>query len=385
MDCTLMHKNIEVLELVIDEEAVAITKLGKIHEPEHLPLGVLSLKGGIDRREMNEWLWGRSIPASRSGIWDLYTRLGRASTEYLILECYGLSLSDHYWICPKNSGLIWTHINFFQNDFSKDVGEILFGNEPEDAANINLVSPDNTSDGWLRKKWIIADGKRVLVKGGSGAWKQEPYNEAIASAIMRCLGVSHVPYTVMTENDEPFSLCENFLTVDTELVSAWRVLNSRKMDDRDSDFTHLLKCCDALNIPNAESELKKMIAIDYIIANEDRHYTNFGFVRNVETLEWLGVAPIFDCGTSLWYNSARVGAEVPCKPFRKHHIDQLKLVDDFSWFDKEKIAGIEEDMKQILWKSAYVDEQRGENIIKAVLNRTDAIEKLAHGSSNTLL
>ena len=78
MDYTLMHKNIEVAELIIAESAVAITGINKIHNLEHIPLGVQALKGGIDLGELNDWLRGRSIPASRSGIWNLYTCLGRA-------------------------------------------------------------------------------------------------------------------------------------------------------------------------------------------------------------------------------------------------------------------------------------------------------------------
>ncbi len=46
-----------------------------------------------------------------------------------------------------------------------------------------------------------------------------------------------------------------------------------------------------------------MLTLDYIIANGDRHYNNFGFIRNAETLEWQGLAPIFDSGASLWHNT----------------------------------------------------------------------------------
>ena len=49
-----------------------------------------------------------------------------------------------------NSEVEWKHINFFENDFSDDVGNILFG-EPA-AQRIDLMSPCNTSDGWLKKK-----------------------------------------------------------------------------------------------------------------------------------------------------------------------------------------------------------------------------------------
>ena len=45
-----------------------------------------------------------------------------------------------------------------------------------------------------------------------------------------------------------------------------------------------------------------MIVLDYLIVNEDRHQNNFGVVRNAETLEYLGAAPIYDSGTSLWFD-----------------------------------------------------------------------------------
>ena len=377
MNYTLMHKNIEVAELIIAELAVAITDIGPIYNPEHIPLGVQDLKGRVDIGEMNDWLRGRSIPASRSGIWDLCTRLGRNSTEYLILKCYGLSLSDHYWIRPKGSDLVWADINFFQNDFSKDVGEMLFGREPADKNNINLVSPDNTSDGWLRKKWIIANGKRMLVKSSSEPWKQEPFNEVIAGAVMRRLGIAHVPYTLIFEDGEPYSLCEDFLSMDTELIPAWKVLHTIVMNNGDSDYTHLLRCCDRLGIPDVHAAFDKMITLDYIIANEDRHFTNFGFVRNAETLDWLGAAPLFDCGTSLWHNALDISEKRKCQPFVKTHEEQIKLVSDFNWFNIGALKGIEQEIIEIFSASRVISENRAKAIAKTVLDRADAAERLA--------
>lgn len=56
-------------------------------------------------------------------------------------------------------------------------------------------------------------------------------------------------------------------------------------------------------LKNMETFLSKMLVCDYIPGNQDRHYQNFGVIRNVETLEYTRIAPIFDSGNSLWYRS----------------------------------------------------------------------------------
>ena len=204
-----MHKNTPVVDMQIDETGY-IAKLYAVQEIRHLPPGIGIFKTGLDRMALNDWWIGRSIPESRDGINEALRNIGLSVPTLLVEKCYGLSLSDQYWICPKGSGLSWTDVNFFHNNFSKDMGEILFGNDIENPDQISLMSPDNTSDGWLRKKWIIANCKRFLMKGGSGIYQQEPFNEVIACALMRRLNISHVPYSLTFDNGKPYSLCENF-------------------------------------------------------------------------------------------------------------------------------------------------------------------------------
>lgn len=126
-----------------------------------------------------------------------------------------------------NETISWGQVNFFENSFSEDVGNILLGTAA-DSAQISLMSPDNTSDGWLKKKWTIRNEKRCLIKGGSGATWQEPYNEVLASIIMQRLGIPHVEYTLLQEELYPYSLCEDFITADTELISAWNIMQTEK-------------------------------------------------------------------------------------------------------------------------------------------------------------
>ena len=69
-------------------------------------------------------------------------------------------------------------------------------------------------------------------------------------------------------------------------------------DDR-SAWNHLFACCEVLGIPDARGALGRMLTVDYIIANIDRHWNNFGFIRNADTTKFLGLAPVYDSGTSL--------------------------------------------------------------------------------------
>ena len=380
MEYTLMHKNISVAELEIHDEIGHIVKIYAVHTPEHLPVG---LKYAADSRDisvknMDDWWTGRSIPASRSGLRDALDILGVSSPVLLLDKCMGLSLSDQYWVRPKDSDLTWESVNFFTNDFSKDVGEILFGRKPKNPAAVSLVSPDNTSDGWLRKKWIIVGGKRYLMKGGSGVYKQEPFNEVIASEIMRRLGVPHAGYSITRDDEMPYSLSENFVTPETELIPAYRIIATVKKSNNDSDIVHFLRCCDTLGITGVKPALDKMLTVDYIIANEDRHYNNFGFIRNAETLEWSGFAPIYDSGTSLWYNTTRVGSRVDSKPFKKSHEEQIQLVSDFKWFDSGALKEIDEVIIAILSESNDIDENRRSVIAKTVLERVRQIERCSY-------
>ena len=211
---------------------------------------------------------------------------------------------------------------------------------------------------------------------------QQPFNEVIASLVAERLDIPHVPYTLLWDDGIPYSACEDFVTPDTELVSAWRVMQSMKKDNSTSVYRHYLNCCEALGVRGMEHAVDQMIVLDYLIANEDRHQNNFGLLRSADTLEWLGAAPIFDSGSSMGYDkltpqilSARA---IECKPFKKTHEEQLKLVTSFDWIDFGKLNGIEQDVRDILDQAGeYMDENRKTAIISAFSSRLGQLMVLA--------
>lgn len=149
-------------------------------------------------------------------------RLNIDSTLTLAEKNFGLSLSDRYWINSRENPQKWEEINFFDNEFTDDLGILTLGQESE-SNNPNLMSPNSTVGGDLRKKWTIVNGVRMLVKGGSGFVRQEVYNEVIATRLHNRLlsPEEYVPYTLWQEGRTTYCTCPNMLKNDEELVSAW--------------------------------------------------------------------------------------------------------------------------------------------------------------------
>lgn len=379
---TLMHKDIRIADIEMDIHTGVISKIKTLYNIEHLPVGVRIQKNIVDRASLNNWWLERSIPSSRSGIKDALISLGLSTTSSLLTKSYGLSLSDQYWVCPEDSHLEWGKVNFFYNDFADDIGNILFGKKAQNKV-LDFSSPDNTSDGNLKKRWKIINKKRCLIKGGSNPFRQQPFNEVIADKIMTCLGIDHISYETIWDGGFPYSICEDFITADTELIPAWRIMQVRKKKSSDSVYRHFLACCECIGIKQAAQFLNQMIVLDFIIANEDRHFNNFGAVRNAETLEWIGMAPIYDSGSSLGYDKlpAQIRSEkdIVCKPFKNHHKEQLDLVSDFSWIDFEQLKDVDSLIRSAFDQKSgeFIDEARIQAICYSVNKRIHYLKEYA--------
>ena len=371
----LMHKETPVAEvrLPFEKNKLEVTAL---HQASHLPVGVSLRRGKVDTAALNDWWIDRFIPDTRSGLNEALSDFDLPDPYILLILNHGLSLSDHYWLAQKST-LSWEQLNFFTNPFPTSIGDALMGKRRFDG--VSFRSPDLTCNGNLKKCWAILDGKRCLVKAGSGPFQQQPFNEVIASKMAERLGIPHIPYTVIWDEGLPYSVCEDFVTPDTELIPAWRMMQTQKKDNQTSVYQHYRSCCKKLGISNMAHALDQMLVLDYLIANEDRHFNNFGLLRNPDTLEWLGPAPIYDSGSCLGYDKLtaqiRSGRNITCKPFKKTHQDQLRLVTSFDWLDLSKLGGIEQDIREVFaGAEEFIDKERVEAIVTSVNQRIQMLE-----------
>ncbi|WP_246628294.1 hypothetical protein [Paenibacillus oenotherae] len=97
-------------------------------------------------------------------------------------------------------------------------------------------------------------------------------------------------------------------------------------------------------------------------------------------MEWIGPAPIYDSGSSLWFAKPqaliRADGKLTCKPFKQDHNEQIKLVTSFDWLDLSALQGIEEEVRAIFNGSLFVDEARCEAICRALQQRINMLAEI---------
>lgn len=347
---TLMNRTHEVAQLVYSTSRKDFTHISADIDHAHAPIGVFGPNSPTSLDSFRIWWRGRGIPLARIGLASLLAEAAVDVPDELVQRNLGLSLSDQYWIKPKDSDLAWKDINFFNNAFD-DVSLTIAPFAPEGKAA--AAKPDNTSDGNLQKYWTCDGEHRILHKAGAHL-NQEPYNELVATALHRRVlnAGDFVSYSLEGTGTSALSTCEVFLTDEEEYVPAFYVNQYANTGERLTDYERYVANCEELGATNVKDALDRMIVCDDIIANYDRHWRNFGVVRNVNTLA-CRPAPIFDSGSSLWCNISleelRAGEHsFASAQFYTSPAKQMLLVDDMSWFNGDTLEGFVDETIEIL-------------------------------------
>ena len=375
MKITLMNKNTPLMSLDIDIKTSYVKEILKIHNAEPMPISVYSDDETTLGENFTQWWNGRSIPASRRQLRERLQELHVSAMAEIINKSFGLSLSDQYWIKPLHADIAWKDINFFTNAFSTDMGEFLIDNRFN--GDLDMNSPDNTSDGLIQKKWIIEDGVRYLMKTGTPPFVQEPFNEVIGSLVLACMSVPYVEYTLAEDDHRYYSRCRNFIDENHEYVSAYYLCKSLCFEEGTPKEERLRRAMEHYRIHDGEKFVQQMLCLDFLIMNVDRHWGNFGFIRNVSTLEIECPAPIFDNGNSLWYDMAHIPKHFDkAKTFRNKHRTQIKLVRDFSGIDFSALKAVSTRAKEILDGNKNLQGGRSEEIAQSIHERIHMLEKV---------
>ncbi len=254
----------------------------------------------LDMEQTNEgvikWLERRVIPKNRAFVDEILKTLGLShnDTKGIIDVCKGLSLNDSYWVVPDDFEGTFAQYNLYENRFSEMLALVAYTGAGQ-SKQAFTTSPELTTNGMLPKAWRFIENDGIyLYKGGStGASNagREPYCEFYASQIAETMQLNTVHYDLENWKGITASKCVLFTNKDISYIPIGRIV-------RTGGIQKCIEYYDGLGQEFGE-QIRSMLVFDALIYNEDRHFGNFGVLRDNNSGKIIAPAPIFDNGLSL--------------------------------------------------------------------------------------
>ena len=286
----------DLLSFSLSEQGIEGLK-AQIHSVYEEARALFPLDLELTDEGLVKWLQRRVIPKNRAYVAEILKTFGLSvnDTKGIIDVCKGLSLNDSYWVVPQGFAGTFAQYNLYENRFSEILSLVAYtGIGQSDAAF--TTSPELTTNGMLPKAWRFIEGEGIyLYKGGTfGAANtgNEPYSEFYASQVAQAMGLDAVAYELENWKGILASRCKLFTDIDTSYIPIGRIV-------REGGLKACLEYYRQLG-PEAYEQVKSMLVFDAVIYNEDRHFGNFGVLRDNHTGKVTGAAPAFDNGMSLF-------------------------------------------------------------------------------------
>lgn len=217
------------------------------------------------------------------------------NTKGIIDVCKGLSLNDSYWVVPLGFTGTFKEYSLYENRFFSVLSLVAYTGVGQ-GREAFTTSPELTTQGMLRKAWRFIEGDGIyLYKGGTEGVPnagREPYSEYYACQIAERMGLHAVHYDLESWKDILASKCKLFTDIDTAYIPIGHLV---KTDGIQACLNYYEKISE-----EAAEEIRRMLVFDAVIYNEDRHFGNFGVLRDNRTGKVIGPTPIFDNGLSLF-------------------------------------------------------------------------------------
>jgi hypothetical protein len=170
-----------------------------------------------------------------------------------------LSLSDCYWIKRQDE-----NIKF--NDVTPYLNKEWDGNGSFENGSISTLFANGAAD----KKWIDAG---TLLKVNS--FKEiDPYR------LCEEIGIKHIPKTRLSDNG---LLVNNFTSPDIFLESIEQSGFVKEGENAREKAVEIFK-----------EQAVILFTIDYLVEHDDKHWGNYGFIRNSNTGIYENMSPYYD-------------------------------------------------------------------------------------------
>lgn len=207
----------------------------------------------------------------------------------VVLFAHAHTLTDNYWIRLSSE----LDLKYEDIAYSKDLlfNTAISGDTSkwdEFLELSNHLTPELTLGGSFEKGWKLENGEWFLVKAGNNLNNSV---ELIASELCKYFNFKAVEYF---KYNDACVYCKNFTNnLEYDFEPMFDFLGED--DDLELSLDYIYQINE-----NYISDFLDMVFLDALLLNPDRHTNNYGFLRDSNNGEFIGLAPIFDNNLALF-------------------------------------------------------------------------------------
>lgn len=318
------------------------------------------LEQNLNEDALLKWIVRRKAPKNRRFVEKILATFDDSHNPMRYVDIsHALSLNDAYWITQNDEKLKWENVNLYAHPFDDILAYVAFTGYSQKVSGL-VTSPEFTTNGALKKCWSNRPDGIYLLKGDDFALRADGRSQATmeyyASQVAEAMGFDPVPYDLeefkhKDGTKEIICKCKLFTSEDEGFVEAATFYADRGVDIINTDC-HSLAVQKNLGRLFGENKYADIMLFDSLIANQDRHFGNFGMIVDNNTGKYLRPAPIFDNGVSFFYGAAGIDLSskehiegyiksLGCRYFsldeqaqifvQKRHLPQLKKLFNFEF------------------------------------------------------
>lgn len=286
----LMNKNNIVLEFQPNKSELS----------EDVSFTVVKQEGETPYGFNNITSWIESRKGSKHNVHlkKIMEDLGCNDNEGFIRLTHAVGINDSYWIKSDKEELKWEDVSLFQNEFSDVISKLAFEGTGLYGEKFSSSSPELSCDGSFRKcfrkertKGEFDSDIFLYKRGGELGAGLEPYCEVLSSEIAKIISPTAVLYDLRLLHNKIASRCNVFTNekVGYASFSKMHKVRTYTFQDAANYFSQI----------GSEQTFREMLVIDSLCFNQDRHSGNYGVLFNNDTLQVIGMSPVFDLNMSM--------------------------------------------------------------------------------------